>query len=805
MDQMGNVIGEYESDEERRRRLAAEALQKPVKQTITTNPDGSQEMTIKGTPEALSSANPNTPTVTGPVSPDETYRRMLQAESGNKNFLPNGQPVTSPKGAMFASQVMPATAANPGYGIKPAASQTPEEYNRVGQEYYQAMLKQFGGDQQKAAAAYNAGPGRVQQNMAQNQGQMNISQLPKETQGYLQKIGQGISNMIPSAQAGTLPVNPAAMPQANVPAPQATMPQANVPAPQATMPQANVPAPQPQPQQSQYSLAGMPQLGLRAPQATTPTMAPDSSMYIQQYVDMQDDPRKLIQYGFSETVPEPLRNRAKNRAAELIQQQQGEAEAKQQIPTMNESEIAQALRKKTTGGSYLKAALFGILGMENSALAEAAKLGIGKETMTMVNGQPAIVKMANNGTPIEGYNATTGKKLSAQELVAAAQSASVIKGTEVEAGTYMDPTGKVAGNWVLERRPGGSQYRQVGTGKIATEEQANSLRKTGVGGTLGDQRAKMIQEINLKLQGKTQEEAMAILRPYNQALAGAGQPIIGANELNISAPQIGGATAGTVGTPPAGQGATAPPPAQAGPVSPATVAAAGQRPTMNQLEADKTKTKEAAQEEGVDLGKIKVNQPKAESNADYLLTKIDQLVGNPSKDIKQHPGFETTVGAQGASYLFGLRDKPVAPQFGGGDARDFQNRMREITGQSFLQAIETLRGLGALSNTEGETATRAIQRMGYIDKDGQLIITATEKEFKEAARDFQEVIQRGVDRNRVKLGQKPKYGTPEASEQTKPAETKTGKLTAEDREAIEWIRKNPNDPRTPEIKKRLGL
>jgi hypothetical protein len=226
---------------------------------------------------------------------------------------------------------------------------------------------------------------------------------------------------------------------------------------------------------------------------------------------------------------------------------------------------------------------------------------------------------------------------------------------------------------------------------------------------------------------------------------------------------------------------------------------------MNQLEADKTKTKEAAQEEGVDLGKIKVNQPKAESNADYLLTKIDQLVGNPSKDIKQHPGFETTVGAQGASYLFGLRDKPVAPQFGGGDARDFQNRMREITGQSFLQAIETLRGLGALSNTEGETATRAIQRMGYIDKDGQLIITATEKEFKEAARDFQEVIQRGVDRNRVKLGQKPKYGTPEASEQTKPAETKTGKLTAEDREAIEWIRKNPNDPRTPEIKKRLGL
>jgi len=63
-DQLGNVIGEYESDEERRRRLDAEAAQQPVKQTTTYNPDGTQEMTIRGTPQALSAANPNTPTLT---------------------------------------------------------------------------------------------------------------------------------------------------------------------------------------------------------------------------------------------------------------------------------------------------------------------------------------------------------------------------------------------------------------------------------------------------------------------------------------------------------------------------------------------------------------------------------------------------------------------------------------------------------------------------------------------------------------------------------------------------------------------
>ena len=65
-----------ETEEQRQRRLAAEAAANtPVKQTIVTQADGSQEMTIKGTPEALSSANPNTPTVTGPAVPDPVAER----------------------------------------------------------------------------------------------------------------------------------------------------------------------------------------------------------------------------------------------------------------------------------------------------------------------------------------------------------------------------------------------------------------------------------------------------------------------------------------------------------------------------------------------------------------------------------------------------------------------------------------------------------------------------------------------------------------------------------------------------------
>ena len=616
-DEMGNVIGEYESEEERRRRLA---LEQPVKQTITYNADGTQEMTIKGTPEALSPANPNTPTVAGPVAPDQTFGRMLQAESGNRDFDAQGRPVTSPKGAMFASQVMPATARQPGYGIRPAQAQTPEEYNRVGQEYFQAMRKQFPGNEQAAIAAYNAGPGRVQQNMQANQGQLNPAQLPRETQGYLQKVGNMIGNMIPSAQASTLPqqARPSMAQQAQA---------SQQPQPDSVI-NNQVAAYEARQPGGQYSLAtGQSGIGLQAPQAAAAQPAVDTRLF-DFYQRNQDNPQALISMGYSDApgMPDFLKDRMKNRAAELIQQQREEAAAKQQIPNMTESDIARALREKTTGGSYIKAALFGLLGMEQSAMAEAAKLGIGKETLTQINGQPALVKLAANGTPIEGYNAATGQKLKPEELVVAAGYGATQKGVEVEAGTYLDPSGMVKGNWMLERKPGGgSQFRQVGTGKVATEEQANSLRKTGVQGTLADQRAKLIQELNLKLQGKTEEEKMAILRPYNQQLVGAGYAAVQPSEVGMAAPQIAGGAAPqaapAVSQAQAAQAAQAAPSAT-GPVAPTAIPAtpaAGARPTANQLEAQKAGQKEIVTEAA--------KQVAASADTQNMLGSIEKITG----------------------------------------------------------------------------------------------------------------------------------------------------------------------------------
>ena len=87
--QMGGYI-EGETDEEYRRRMAA--LNTPVTEKIVTNPDGSQEVTVKGTPEALSSANPNTPTL---MQPGQPYTGQgLRMPTGMQPVAPT--PVASP-------------------------------------------------------------------------------------------------------------------------------------------------------------------------------------------------------------------------------------------------------------------------------------------------------------------------------------------------------------------------------------------------------------------------------------------------------------------------------------------------------------------------------------------------------------------------------------------------------------------------------------------------------------------------------------------------------------------------------------
>lgn len=125
------------------------------------------------------------------AQPKDYFGLVVGQESGGVHRTANGQLLRSPKGALGAPQVMPGTGVDPGYGVKPLQNDSEDEYLRVGLDYLSAMQNEFG-DPEKALAAYNAGPKRLQQGMAaaQKTGKPWLSHMPSETQKYVASIKQ---------------------------------------------------------------------------------------------------------------------------------------------------------------------------------------------------------------------------------------------------------------------------------------------------------------------------------------------------------------------------------------------------------------------------------------------------------------------------------------------------------------------------------------------------------------------------------------------------------------------------------------
>lgn len=125
---------------------------------------------------------------------------QVQAESAGDSTA------VSPAGAKGVSQFMPGTAAM--YNVDP--TNTTSSIN--GQAKYMAdLLKQFGGDYRKAAAAYNWGPASMQ-NAVAKYGNDWLSHAPTETQMYLKKIFGSLPAAANGAPSG--PGMPPAPPQA---------------------------------------------------------------------------------------------------------------------------------------------------------------------------------------------------------------------------------------------------------------------------------------------------------------------------------------------------------------------------------------------------------------------------------------------------------------------------------------------------------------------------------------------------------------------------------------------------------------
>jgi hypothetical protein len=109
---------------------------------------------------------------------------IMQKESGGRRYDKNGNLLTSSKGAQGEMQVMPGTARDPGFGIKAARNDSPDELRRVGDEYASMLLNRYQ-DPKLAMIAYNMGPGATDKWLAAG---ADIRKLPKETQGYIRGV-----------------------------------------------------------------------------------------------------------------------------------------------------------------------------------------------------------------------------------------------------------------------------------------------------------------------------------------------------------------------------------------------------------------------------------------------------------------------------------------------------------------------------------------------------------------------------------------------------------------------------------------
>lgn len=162
---------------------ATESPQKPSKQLKPWEMDFST--TSRGKAPVEASRASSEPSI------EEVFPKLLNAESKGKHTTASGDLVKSIAGAEGITQLMPTTAANPGFGIQGVKDRSEGEYLRVGKEYLSALYNKYK-DWPKALAAYNAGVGNVEKatGKAERYGGDWRDYLPKkkETIPYIEKI-----------------------------------------------------------------------------------------------------------------------------------------------------------------------------------------------------------------------------------------------------------------------------------------------------------------------------------------------------------------------------------------------------------------------------------------------------------------------------------------------------------------------------------------------------------------------------------------------------------------------------------------
>ncbi len=174
-----------------------------------------------------------------------------------------------------------------------------------------------------------------------------------------------------------------------------------------------------------------------------------------------------------------------------------------------------------------------------------------------------------------------------------------------------------------------------------------------------------------------------------------------------------------------------------------------------------------AKAEGTEFGKTTakaaINLPNVISTGQDLVNKIDAMVGKAPIVDKEgkviepgtapHKGFKGAVGMGSWKVLGAPGVEQYAP---GSNAADFKARYDEVMGGAFTEMYDTLRGGGSITEKEGEKATAARTRMKLAQSEGEFIT---------AAREYQDVVRKGLERAKAKAS----GGIPTGRQSTTPA------------------------------------
>ncbi len=126
----------------------------------------------------------------------------------------------------------------------------------------------------------------------------------------------------------------------------------------------------------------------------------------------------------------------------------------------------------------------------------------------------------------------------------------------------------------------------------------------------------------------------------------------------------------------------------------------------------------SAKVKGEATAEAEIAAPGDVATADTTLGYIESL--------RNHPG--RLMGTGGSSFL------GMVP---GTSAKEFQIEVERLKSGAFMTAIEQLRGMGALSNAEGQTATAAV---------AALDATGTEEGFMKRLEEYEAIVKRGRER-----------------------------------------------------------